>query len=400
MKTRLLQDEWKDQFNEEIYDYLVECGSNGDYKKWYKYLRSNKIKKIKLKGANLKNLNFSRFNLRNIDLEYSDLSFSEFNMSILNNVNMKEARVHGADFTKAVLMAGNFEKANFSSTNLYKSDCRFANFLRAEFHEAILGETVFDYSNMQKSVFKASRLEKASLKNTNLKGAEFIYADLRDASFVASMVNGETIFWDCKFSQNTDLTGVGLGNIRIDPQMKSGFENNIRRIWWKRYYENEKNIRINIIKSIKGYPVKYFYRITKWFMSYAKENVIKFFWNLTGYGASTFALIRAFFISVLVFSIIYSLFPSLNNTDLVIHEASWGIKFIRNIYFSIVVMTSVGFGDIYANGTSVFSYLIISIQILIGYVMLGALLVRLGILFQGGLPERAFIKYKGGHKNE
>lgn len=63
-------------------------------------------------------------------------------------------------------------------------------------------------------------------------------------------------------------------------------------------------------------------------------------------------------------------------------------------------MTSVGFGDIYANGTSVFSYLIISIQILIGYVMLGALLVRLGILFQGGLPERAFIKYKGGHKNE
>lgn len=400
MKSRLSKNEWEDQFDEEIYDKLVECAQSGKYKEWYKYLRTNKIKKIRLKGAILKNLNFSKFNLRNIDLEYADISFSEFKMAILNNVNMKEARAHGADFTKSVLMAGNFEKTNFSSANLYKADCRFASFLKAEFHEAILGETNFDYSNMQKSIFKASRLEKSSLKNTNLKGAEFIGTDLSDTNFVASMVNGETIFWNCKFSFSTDLTGVGLGNVRIDPQMKSAFENNIRRLWWKSYYENEKYLRGRLIKDIKAIPLKNFYKIFLYFMSLIKEATIRFFWNLTGYGASTFALIKAFFLFVLLFSIIYSLFPVLNNTDIVIHDAPMGIKFVRNIYFSIVVMTSVGFGDIYANSVSVFSYFIISIQILVGYIMLGALLVRLGILFQGGLPERVLIKNKGGRENE
>lgn len=394
MKSRWTKSDWKDNFDEETYDVLIEYGASGNYKAWYKYLRKKKIKKIKLKGAILTQLNLSRFNLRNADLEYADLSFTEFNMTLFNSANLKEVRAHGADFTKAVMMTGNYEKANFASAVFNQTDCRFSNFFRSEFHESVVVNSTFDYSNIQKAVFKSSNLEKSSFNNTNLKGAELIDDNICSATFIASMVSGETIFWDCQMCCKTDLTGVGLENARVEPQMLSGFKNNIRRIWWSNYYENQRTKRTELKEKLAKHFLKNFNFIFKIMMNHIRCAFIKFFWKLTDYGSSIFALIKSFLYLIVSFSVLYTIFPFLNNTNDVISNASMGIKFIRNIYFSIVVMTSVGFGDIHANGYSVLSYLVISIQIILGYLLLGALLVRLGILFQDGLPEVESNRYE------
>ena len=65
----------------------------------------------------------------------------------------------------------------------------------------------------------------------------------------------------------------------------------------------------------------------------------------------------------------------------------------RSMYFSIVTMTTLGFGDMHAIKSStiwaLFGYLFLSLQVIIGYVLLGALITRLGVLFSGsGLAQK------------
>jgi len=59
----------------------------------------------------------------------------------------------------------------------------------------------------------------------------------------------------------------------------------------------------------------------------------------------------------------------------------------RVIYFSVVTMTTLGFGDMYANPQSYLGHALLVFQVLLGYVLLGALITRLSILFTSGGPD-------------
>ena len=62
------------------------------------------------------------------------------------------------------------------------------------------------------------------------------------------------------------------------------------------------------------------------------------------------------------------------------------------LYFSIVTMTTLGFGDIHAAPDSPLGQVLLSVQVLLGYVMLGALVTRFAVLFQAGGPAGRFDK--------
>ncbi len=59
----------------------------------------------------------------------------------------------------------------------------------------------------------------------------------------------------------------------------------------------------------------------------------------------------------------------------------------RSVYFSIVTMTTLGFGDIKARRNSTAGQFIVVAQVVCGYLLLGALITRLGILFAAGGPS-------------
>ena len=69
---------------------------------------------------------------------------------------------------------------------------------------------------------------------------------------------------------------------------------------------------------------------------------------------------------------------------------SFGHLLARAMYFSIVTMTTLGFGDMHATKSGdiwgLLGYGILSAQVIVGYVMLGALITRLGILFTSDGP--------------
>ena len=62
-------------------------------------------------------------------------------------------------------------------------------------------------------------------------------------------------------------------------------------------------------------------------------------------------------------------------------------------------MTTLGFGDMYANAHSfvrgLFGHVLLALQVLLGYVLLAALVTRFAVLFTAGGPAGTFADDKG-----
>jgi len=126
--------------------------------------------------------------------------------------------------------------------------------------------------------------------------------------------------------------------------------------------------------------------------------VVKPFWWVSDYGLSTGRIIVTFFALVFIFANIYyhwgriappgiveNLFVDRNG----IVVPSWLVP-LRTLYFSIVTMTTLGFGDMYANAHSIWGHILLSVQVILGYVLLGALVTRFAVLFMAGGPAGKF----------
>merc|ERR1711879_364183 len=120
--------------------------------------------------------------------------------------------------------------------------------------------------------------------------------------------------------------------------------------------------------------------------SFIVNGIVKSFWWITDYGSSTIRLLMVFSGITLIFAALYLWVPELTN-DPVLNTYPFSlITLVRALYFAVITMTSVGFGDIVASPTAVWGHLVMMLQSLLGYILLGAFLVRIGILFQGEFP--------------
>jgi hypothetical protein len=194
-------------------------------------------------------------------------------------------------------------------------------------------------------------------------------------------VNGETHIEYCTFDKKTNFTGVGLDSATIDPGLKTALKDNIRRLAWKKWLSQD-NWKVRILKNIFVRP----------------------FWVLTDYGSSTQRIIFSFFILSILFGAVYFAFESIPGLQGVVKDlrvepepAIWHVLW-RSMYFSIVTMTTLGFGDMHAvRSADIWGFLgsfLLSLQVILGYVMLGALVTRLGILFTNDAPAAKPAKIK------
>ena len=137
--------------------------------------------------------------------------------------------------------------------------------------------------------------------------------------------------------------------------------------------------------------------------------LVKPFWWISDYGISTTRIIFTFFGLAVFFAIIYYAFglihyPGIVSSLFVIEGTQetispWLVPF-RAVYFSIVTMTTLGFGDMYANSQSIFGHILLTIQVILGYVLLGALVTRFAVLFTAGGPAGKFEDEKKENKKK
>jgi hypothetical protein len=249
-----------------------------------------------------------------------------------------------ADFQKKVFSVKGVKSGdpNIAKPNLRKAYLIGANFKDAELERTNLRLAAFHGADLRNAKLATAKLQKANLDGARLNGTSFNGSRIEGAKFHFAHVDKETSFKNCSFDTETDFTGTDLDKAGIDPGLKAAFKDNIRRIHWQAWIEEER---------------KYGKRLVPW--------LVEWFWKVTDFGSSTKRIIKTFFALAFAFAGFYwlmvlptLLFPQWQG----IIKGLWqGVGWIgcfqtliRSVYFSIVHYT-LGFGDMHAAESGVWA---------------------------------------------
>jgi len=383
-----------------------------------------KLEFVDLENADLRGINFTGVNLSGINLQGANLNGAIFNSACLVNANLEKARLKSAsleaadlrdadlrdtDLERGILQHAQLVEANLKGakltwanlqfavlghTNLQDTDLKQAQLQYANLSGANLSNAKLCRANLQQAILMEAKLNGADLLRTNLNGANFKLADLSGAKlsmadirganfrdttikgtlFVDAIVDGETRFRECSFNADTDFSGVGLAGARLEPGLRQALEYNIRRGRWEEWYKKH-----------------LFWCLFFWL-----------FWWLSDYGRSGKRLIMGFCLFSFLFASIYFYWGDYEYSKCGVrdcpgfveglfvkdgNEVRPDIVPLRAVYFSVVTMTTLGFGDMYAMAGSWWGHILLMIQVLLGYVLLGALVTRFAIMFQEEGPR-------------
>jgi len=358
------------QFDEDQYKMLIRCSEKKDITEWNEWWKDNKEVDILLEGADL-----SHTHLKDGDLSGAYLKGANLSWANLERALLPEAHLEGADLSYAHLEYTFLSDAHLESAILSQAHLEGNYLWRIHLEGADLR-----HAYMKEVDFSDAHLEGANLSRVHLEGADLSQAHLEDSIFLNAILDNKTLLWDCTINEETDFTGTGLDSARVEPRLKVALQGNIRRKQWQEWYK-------------EGSKFKQQY----------KKLIVKPFWWVSDYGRSTSRIIGCFFVMSIMFALFYYLFGLMDGQGIVANlftvDQSFGeyvvpvpisshIIPIRAIYFSIVTMTTLGFGDMYAQANSYLGHILLTIQVLLGYVLLGALVTRFAILFTSSGPEK------------
>ncbi len=371
------EDKKERRFSQWQYDMLKRCSEKKNMTEWNEWRKDHSedcVQDVLLEGGD-----FSNWHLK--------------------GVNLGTYRQHGHRTAEVFL-----SKANFDNAHLEEASFQFSHVEGARLHKAHLERAVLDFAHLDGVFLLEAHLEGAYLQcaeltnvnlcnahfeganlvDTELGGSKFDNAYLQKAKLQKAQVDGKTSFYYCEVDRETDFRGVGLDVASIDPATKQLLEYNIRRKNWEEWYPKQ-------------------HQLLAW--------LVRKFWAISDYGISTKQIIKTFFQWALIFAAVYLAWGLIDYhlvglkddpgivSNLFVLEGEqetvspWLVPF-RAVYFSIVTMTTLGFGDMYANEGSIAGHVLLILQVILGYVLLGALITRFAVLFTAGGPAGKFAEEK------
>ena len=366
LQEELLEKEWK--FNQEQYDMLMRCSEKEDMTEWNEYRKKNPKEEIFLEGANIAKA--WRVSDTQEVFHEAYLKGAILDKAYLEGADLRGSRLQRAFLSYAHLEKAKLEGAHLEGVRLYAAHLEGANLLAAN-----LSGANFMFANLNDAILKSANLKGAQLFYTQLKGTCLLKVSIEGASFEKAIVDSSTFLWECNVDcrsahqKGTNFIGVGLDRLRIDPATKQLLEYNVRRRNWGEWYRGNSG--------------------EKW-----KEKVhefvtspVRLFWFISDYGISTWRIMLTFFALAIAFAFVYSLWPCCVMVNNVVGDIR---GFVHALYFSVVTMTTLGFGDIAANPDSWQGQVVLMVQVILGYVLLGALVTRLAVLFTSDGPAGSF----------
>lgn len=342
---------------------LRMCSKRGDIRPWNIFRQNNPRVEIDLSGLSLSNLN-------------------------LNKIDLSNAKLNGTRLIKTRLKKSNFSKSELHQARLIKSDMR-----DAKLNEVILRGGNLRFADLKGADLSGADLYRANLSSarlskTNIEKASLFRTDIFDTDLKYARVNSETYISPEQFSKSTDFTGVGLDSVLICPRIKEGLKDIIRKKKWEEWWNEGPFWKKILFKFI-----------------------VMVFWYFSDFGGSTKRLVSTLAIISILFSMIYAgsaiydfhfndnknnpgIINNLYNKNILEKFDNTGKEIdyfhllIRSVYFSIVTMTTLGFGDMSASEVCPSGHIFLIIQVTLGYFLLGAIITRFAILFSGGGPAR------------
>ncbi len=350
----------KENLNKEQYLLIVSCASKEDFSEWNEYVKETE-ELIKLRGANFEGLVIENAIFQNKSGKAADFYDANFSNAHVSSVDMSYCNFMEANLSFLCAEGSAFYGTNFVRTELTASTFTLCNFYNASFQKADMHSVEFYESHFQDCSFNSADLSKAKFYGGGfnpLVGKELRF-NLCGASFYNAKFTSDTYFHLANVSKETDFRTISFESACYSAGLKQSIQYCNRRHNWNDWYNNNDSI----VKSL-----------------------VRLFWFTSNYGTSPKRVIQSFFLVCFLYALIYWLFPSLTSVN-------GDISFVHSIYFSIVTMTTLGFGDIYANSDSWVAQLLLITHVLSGYVLLGALITVLSNLFIADGPSRGLIKY-------
>ncbi|MHC5056377.1 MAG: pentapeptide repeat-containing protein [Planctomycetota bacterium] len=352
----------KRRFNQEQCDMLMRCSEKRDMAEWNEWLEANGGVKIELEGADLSDTHLVGAQLLGAHLEGADLHRAHLEGSCLSHSHLEGATLRWAHLEGAVIEEAHLEGADLSHARLVGATVWGAHLQGAQLFDAHLEGATSMNAHLEKANLDQAYLQGADLLEAHLEGAILGGAHLEGVAAGYAAVDGSTLLVGCSFDRDTNFTGVALANTTIDPGLRAALEANVRRMRWGEWCAEKP------------------WRRRPW----------KLFWFISDYGQSARRILLAFFILSFLFALVYWCCPTLVSGL----EGADGVRLLpaevrlRAFYFSVVTMTTLGFGDMHAHVGSPCGHFILGVQVCLGYVLLGALITRLGILYQSLGPQQ------------
>jgi uncharacterized protein YjbI with pentapeptide repeats len=350
----------KEELNQEQYSLLLSCATKNNFEKWNEYV-SNSNDIIRLRGANFVGLSFSDTIFQNKKGEGADLYKASFKDASLSNVDMSKCHLWEADFQGAKIQGSTFQETDLHQANFENSVCALVDFTCASFRKANLTSVEFLSSNFYECDFSRSDLSAAKFLgggHNPVVNRELRF-NLCGTLFCNAKFTNTTYFDIACVSKKTDFRSVSFENACFSAGLRQTLQYCNRRHNWVDWYDKQGDVL---------------------------STFVKIFWYFSDYGRSPMQVIKSFFSICMFFAVLYFFFPAL-----ISNLGPW--QPIRSVYFSIVTMTTLGFGDMYASPDSWFAHCLLSIHVLFGYILLGALITVLSNLFTSDGPAQGLVKH-------
>lgn len=315
----------------------LRCDKNSDRRPLKLDLRGITIYNEDLSGLDLSEYDFSYANLNGSIFARANFSMSKFHHATLEKTDLDHCEFMGADLTYAVLnecsaRQGGFGGADLSyagmiNSNLSEATLSHSKFIHCDARAANLSKARLSQSDLSYAVFTRANLLECDLKDSDVKHTNFELADMRGARLM-SVKNFETSNWVRVDIRDIDLRGAYLVRRFIAD------ENYL--------YEFRTRSKLNL----------YVYHI----------------WKLTSdCGRSLTRFSACILVITLFFATLYGV-VDINFGD----NKTW----FSSIYFSIVTLTTLGYGDVLPN--SLAGQMIVTLHALVGFTGLGGMLSILG----------------------
>jgi len=305
-------------------------------------------------GLSLVDADFSGLDLTGADLSGADLSRANFSGATLFRANLRGAQCYAACFDDAECSGADFSNAHCERASFVRAGLGRAQLVGCVLREANLERATLTDADLRDASLTCAKLQHARVRGANLDGSDCARADMRDtelertsvrgACFERSDLRAANLAWMKGYERaywiGADLRGIEFTGAHL-----------CRRFILDQNYLEEFRTRGRLSALI--------YRVW-WLTSDCGRSALR-------WGACTFAL-------ALLFGMFYTQVP--------VDYGEYPTSF-SPIYFSVVTLTTLGFGDVVPK--SELAQLVVMTQVLLGYVMLGGLLS----IFSNKMARRA-----------
>jgi uncharacterized protein YjbI with pentapeptide repeats len=299
--------------------------------------------KLDLRNACLRDAELSELDLSGLDFSGADLSGADLTGCSLSGASLRSATLFRARLDRAELMGADLGGANLTACSADGAGFGGTDLRGAILCDAKLRGATLTQSRMSDAELRCADLQGARIRGADLSGVDFQHADLRESELSGSRLHRATLSdCDLRGAQLSDLSGYEsadwIGVDLRDADLRGALR--LRRFVLDENYLHE--FRTQSRKAAVLYWV---------------------WWASSDCGRS----FGRWALWVLLMIVLFGSIFSVVDVDYGDHPT-----YLSAIYFSVVTLTTLGYGDAVPASTG--AQVAVMLEVLVGYVALGGLI--------------------------